>query len=90
MTAMKLRRHISKKRYSNFFQKRFKSLGLWVGLHTLVMSAEVRTGLHIEGPLCLSLSKTEISPKFLVTFFSIAFHEGLFTGSEIVMSVRTT
>jgi hypothetical protein len=90
MTATKLRRHISIKHYRNLFYKQFKSLGLWVDLHALDMSREVRTGLHVECPVCLSLSKIEIPPKFLVAFLSITFHEGLFTGSQVVMSVSTT
>jgi len=36
-------------------------LGLWVDLHVLEMRTEVRTGLHVVGPVCLSLSKIEIS-----------------------------
>jgi len=90
MTATKLRLHISIKRYRNLFYKQFKSLGLWVDLHALEMITEVRTGLHVEGPVCLSLSKIEISPKFLVAFFSITFHEDLFTGYQVVTSVSTT
>jgi len=79
MKATRLRDHVSIKRYRNLFHKQFESLGLWVDLHALEMSTEVRTGLHIEGPVCLSLSKIEISPNFLVPFFTITFHEDLFT-----------
>jgi hypothetical protein len=65
MTATKLQRHTSIKRYRNLFYRQFKSLGLGVDLHALETSTEVRTDIHVVGPVCLSLSKIEISPNFL-------------------------